>query len=176
MGLQSALAYIVFGWLAPMLQDRGMAAATAGLVVSASIIAQVFACIPAPALATRGRDQRAANAGGIIVCVVGLLGCLFAPLWAVWGFAVLLGLSQGWLIAVALTVIVLRAPDARSTASLSGMAQSVGYLLASAGPLLAGLLRDWTGSWASLGGLTVVLGAAAVWTGIGAGRDRLVGG
>ncbi len=129
-----------------------------------------------PALATRGRDQRAANAGGIIVCVVGLLGCLLAPLWAVWGFAVLLGLSQGWLLAVALTVIVLRAPDARSTASLSGMAQSVGYLLASAGPLLAGLLHDWTGSWASLGALTLALGAAAVWTGIGAGRDRLVAG
>ncbi len=176
MGLQSALAHIVFGWLAPMLQDRGMAAAGAGLAVSVCVVASAFACIPAPGLATRGRDQRAANAGGVVVAVIGLLGCVFAPLWAVWGFAVLLGLSQGWLLAVALTIIVLRAPDARSTAALSGMAQSAGYLIASAGPLLAGLLHDWTGSWASLGALTVALGAAAAWTGIGAGRDRLVGG
>ncbi len=176
MGLQSALAYIVFAWLAPMLEDRGMDAASAGLAVSVCVIVSAVACIPAPMLATRGRDQRAANAGGIVVCVAALLGCLFAPLWAVWGFAALLGASQGWLIAVALTVIVLRAPDARAAAVLSGMAQSVGYLLASAGPLLAGLLRTWTGSWASLGVLTVAIGAAAIWAGIGAGRDRLVRG
>src|SRR3546814_7443266 len=34
MGLQSALAYCIMGWLAPILQSRGVDGVTAGLVVS----------------------------------------------------------------------------------------------------------------------------------------------
>jgi cyanate permease len=34
MGLQSALAYCVFGWMIPILRDRGLDGASAGAVVS----------------------------------------------------------------------------------------------------------------------------------------------
>ena len=40
-----------------------------------------------------------------------------------------------------------RAPDPGAAASLSGFAQSAGYLVASAGPLEVGLLHTATGSW-----------------------------
>jgi hypothetical protein len=39
------------------------------------------------------------------VAVTALLGLLFAPLWTIWFWAVLQGIGQGGLIAVALTVI-----------------------------------------------------------------------
>jgi MFS transporter, CP family, cyanate transporter len=40
-----------------------------------------------------------------------------------------------------------RAPDPRGAASLSAFAQSVGYLVATTGPLAVGFLHSATGSW-----------------------------
>jgi len=174
MGLQSALAYLVFGWLAPILRDRGLSAVDAGLVLSVSVVAQAAASLVAPALATRGPGQSLANVLSVALCMVGLMGCMFAPLGTVWLWAVVLGLAQGALIAIALTVIVLRAPDPHVAAHLSGMAQSVGYLLASAGPLLAGLLHGWTGGWGAVAAFSLAIGAAAALFGYGAGRARHV--
>ncbi len=44
-------------------------------------------------------------------------------------------------------LLSLRTKDASDAASLSGMSQSVGYLLAATGPTLFGLLHDVTASW-----------------------------
>ncbi len=176
MGLQSALAYIVFGWLASLLRQRHLGAVEAGLMLSLSVVAQAVAALVTPALATRGRDQRGIAVVLVAMCLAGLAGCLLAPPGSIPVWAVVLGLAQGGLIALALTLIVLRAPDAAVAAQLSGMAQGVGYVLASAGPMLVGLLRSWTGGWTAVAVLCLLLGAAAALAGLGAGRARLVGG
>lgn len=172
MGLQSALAYIVFGWLAPILRDRGLSPVDAGLALSLSIMAQAAASLVAPALATLGRDQRPAAAALTLVCVGSLLACLYAPLGSLWVWVILLGVSQGGLFAVALMFLALRTPDPQLTRRLSGMAQGVGYVMASAGPLLAGLLHAGQRSWTGLALLILVLGAVLLAAGLGAGRDR----
>jgi CP family cyanate transporter-like MFS transporter len=172
MGLQSALAYIVFGWLAPILRDRGLSPVHAGLALSISIVAQAAASLIAPSLATLGRDQRPAVAVLSLLCMVSLLGCLYAPLGSVWVWSVLLGFSQGGLFPIALMLIVLRAPDAHLTRHLSSMAQGVGYVLASAGPLVAGLLHTAMGNWTGVAVLVVGLGGAMLAAGLGAGRAK----
>jgi CP family cyanate transporter-like MFS transporter len=176
MGLQSALAYSVMGWLAPILRERGLAAATAGYVVSVSVVTQVVTCLAVPALAARGRDQVGLAVGLSVLTIASMLACLFAPLGGVWAWAVLLGIAQGGTFALALTLIVMRSPDARVAAQLSGMAQGVGYLVAACGPLLTGLLRAWTGSYRAAALLFVAIGIALVFAALGAGRARLVGG
>jgi MFS transporter, CP family, cyanate transporter len=170
MGLQSALAYCVFGWLVPILRERGFDAVMAGAIVSFSVMMQAAACLIAPHIAVRGKDQRLINATLCILAVISLLGLLFAPLGLVWFWATLLGVAQGGLIAVALTVIVLRSPDPHVAAHLSGMAQFVGYLLAAIGPLIVGLIRGWTGSFAWCAVLFVMLGLGAAASGWFAGR------
>lgn len=174
MGLQSALAYCVFGWLAPILRERGLDPVDAGLVVSVSVLVQTASCLIAPTIAVRGRDQRAINVVLLGLAVIGLLGCLYAPLWSVWLWAVIQGMGQGSLIAVAMTVIVLRSPDPHVAAQLSSMAQTVGYMLAAAGPLLVGAIHGATGSFAATGILFVALGVGAATAGLGAGRARHV--
>ncbi len=171
MGLQSALAYSVFGWLAPILRERGLDGVTAGGIVSASVMVQAVACLFMPHLAVRGRDQRVINVALCLLAVGGLLGLLFAPLSTVWLWAVLQGIGQGGLIAVAMTVIVLRSPDAHVAAHLSGMAQCVGYLLAAIGPLVVGVIRSWTGSFGPCAILFVAIGLVAALNGWGAGRS-----
>lgn len=174
MGFQSALAYCVFGWLAPILRERGLDGVTAGGIVSASVMVQAAACLVVPHLAVRGRDQRLINVGLCLMAVVALLGLLFAPLSTVWLWAVLQGIGQGGLIAVAMTVIVLRSPDSHVAAHLSGMAQCVGYLLAAIGPLIVGLIRGWTGSFGPCAILFVALGLIAAFNGWGAGKTAHV--
>ncbi|HYG91417.1 MAG TPA: CynX/NimT family MFS transporter [Azospirillum sp.] len=170
MGLQSSLAYVVFAWLAPILRDRGLDPMTAGLVLSCSILVQLITALTAPIVAGRRRHQ-----GGVVLVMLGLtlagmLGCLLAPLGTVWLWAVLLGLGQGGTFAVALMLIVLRAGDTHVASHLSSMAQSIGYSLAAAGPLVVGLLHDRTGGWEVSGVLFVAVVLAAAGFGMLAGR------
>ncbi|MFY1030165.1 CynX/NimT family MFS transporter, partial [Pseudomonas asiatica] len=144
MGLQSSLAYIVFGWLPSTLIGRGLSPTEAGLVLSGSVIVQLVSSLSAPWLATRGKDQRLAIVLVMLITLAGLFGCLYAPLSGLWGWAVVLGLGQGGTFALALTLIVLRSKDAHVAANLSSMAQGVGYTLASMGPFAVGLVHDLT--------------------------------
>ncbi|MFJ6827961.1 CynX/NimT family MFS transporter [Pseudomonas sp. NPDC090964] len=174
MGLQSSLAYIVFGWLPSILIGRGPSATEAGLVLSGSVLVQLASSLAAPWLATRGKDQRLAIVVVMLLTLGGLFGCLYAPLDGLWGWAILLGLGQGGTFSLALTLIVLRSRDAHVAANLSGMAQGIGYTLASLGPLAVGLVHDWTGGWTAVGWIFAVLGLGATIAGLGAGRARYV--
>ncbi|CAI3795582.1 putative transporter YycB [Pseudomonas sp. MM221] len=170
MGLQSSLAYIVFGWLPSILIGRGLSPTEAGLVLSGSVIVQLVSSLSAPWLATGGKDQRLAIVLVMLITLAGLFGCLYAPVSGLWGWAVVLGLGQGGTFALALTLIVLRSKDAHVAANLSSMAQGVGYTLASMGPFAVGLVHDMTGGWAAVGWIFAVLGVGAIVFGLGAGR------
>ncbi|XXE65303.1 CynX/NimT family MFS transporter [Pseudomonas sp. R1-7] len=175
MGLQSSLAYIVFGWLPSILIGRGLSPTQAGLVLSGSVIVQLISSLSAPWLATRGKDQRLAIVVVMLMTLGGLFGCLYAPIDGLWGWAILLGLGQGATFSLALTLIVLRSRDAHVAANLSGMAQGFGYTLASLGPFAVGLVHDLTGGWNALGWIFGVIGLGAIIAGIGAGRALYVG-
>jgi CP family cyanate transporter-like MFS transporter len=54
------------------------------------------------------------------------------------------------------------------------MAQTIGYLLAAAGPLVVGLLFSATGDFAAAGWLFVAVMTGAGIAGFGAGRARFV--
>lgn len=175
MGLQSSLAYCIFGWLSPILRDRGMDGVTAGVVVSVSIMAQVITCLGVPSVAVRCKDQRLVSVTLVAFALVGLLGMLFAPLSGVWLWAVIQGIGQGGLIALAMTIIVLRSPDSHIASHLSGMAQCIGYMLAAIGPLLVGLIHKLTDSYSATSVLFVLLALSAAFFGWGAGRALHVG-
>jgi CP family cyanate transporter-like MFS transporter len=174
MGTQSALAYCVFGWLAPLLRERGLDPAVAGYVVSVSVFSQMAASLFSASLATLGRDQRPAALLLAALATGGLLGMMFAPLPAVWIFAVLQGVGQGGLFSVAMIIIILRSPDPLVAARLSGMAQGIGYVLAACGPLLVGIIRDRAGHFGPTAILFGAIGLAIAAAALGAGRARLV--
>lgn len=174
MGLQSALAYCVMGWMAPILRERGMDGIHAGLMTSASVMVQVVTCLLVPTLALRFRNQSLINASLVGIAAAALLCLLFAPVSTLWFWVLLQGVGQGGLFAMAMTVIVLRSPDSHVAAHLSGMAQGIGYILAAAGPFLVGLLHSATGSFAATAWVFIAVGFGAAASGWGAGRARLV--
>jgi len=169
------LAYVVFGWMAPVLRSRGDTAVTAGLVVSVSVVFQIIAALPAPILAARLRRQSGPAAVAMLVAAVSFVALLAAPLPWQWALSAVLGLAQGAAFSLAILIILMRAGDSATAARLSGMAQGVGYTMAAFGPLLVGVLHDRSGGWNGAGWLFVVAGLGAAVAGALAGRDRLVG-
>lgn len=174
MGLQSALAYIVMGWLAPMLRERGMDATAAGYVVGLSIIVQMLATMLTPSLAVRRPAQSTMAVVISAFNVIALLGCLLMSLTTVWVWAIVLGLAQGASIALAIMMIVLRADDTVTASQLSGMAQGVGYTIAAGGPFIVGVLRDYSGNFDAAIYLVIAIGLVLAAAGHGAGRPTTV--
>jgi CP family cyanate transporter-like MFS transporter len=122
----------------------------------------------------RLRDQRVLNAVVALMAGGGFVLSIFGPLQLIWVWTGLLGLGQGSLTAVALTMIALRTRSAAMAVRLSGMMQGVGYGLGSSGTFLVGQLLHATGSFAAAGAMFAVVGALAAVFGWQAGRARLI--
>ena len=170
MGLQSLLYYAALSWLPTIFQDRGTSAVTAGNLLALMGVGNLATSLVVPVLAHRLPGQRALVVPSLIGTAAGLAGCLWAPLGTAPAWVLVLGVSQGSCLGLAIFFMMARAPDARVAASLSAFAQSVGYLVAAAGPLEVGLLHSATGSWDIPVALLLVLCAAELATGLLAAR------
>ncbi|HEX5493347.1 MAG TPA: MFS transporter, partial [Mycobacteriales bacterium] len=147
MGLQSLTYFTTLSWLPLLFRDRGASAARAGFLVSMLGIGGVATALLAPVLAQRLRDQRALITPIVAATAAGIAGSLFAPLGTEVFWMGLLGFGQGAALGVGLYLTIARAATPAVAASLSAMAQGVGYLVAGTGPLLAGVLHTATGGW-----------------------------
>src|SRR5690606_6204632 len=83
----------------------------------------------------------------LILEVIGLIGLSLPQVG--WGalWVILIGFDLGGTFGLGLLFIVFRSHNADSANELSGMAQSVGYLVAALGPLVFGSVFDLTGTW-----------------------------
>ena len=147
MGLQSLNYYATLSWLPTLLQDRGVTAAAAGGLLALMNGGNAIAAMAMPMVAHRARNQRPLVAAAVLAIAVGLTGTLFAPTGSAVAWTLLLGLGQGSSLGLAIFFTAARAPDPVLAASLSGFAQSTGYLIAAAGPLGVGFLHRATGGW-----------------------------
>ncbi|MDX2295367.1 MULTISPECIES: CynX/NimT family MFS transporter [Streptomyces] len=174
MGLQSLWSYVLIAWMPTIFTDHGMSRSEAGVVFAFNNLIQVAGAFAVPLLAGRRRSQRPLVVLVTTLVAAGYAGLLVAPAEGAWLWSAVLGVGQGGALGLALTLIVLRTGDAPTAARLSGMAQTVGYLMAAAGPLAAGALHQATGSWTLP--ISLVLGVCAAAAGVGllAARDRTV--
>ena len=174
MGLQSLTFYVVLAWLPAILQSRGFDAEFSGWMLSLSQATGILGSLVIPIFAGRQRDQRAVVLFLVIIEVIGLAGLLFpqigwVPLWVS-----LIGLVLGGTFGLALLFIVLRSQDADTATELSGMAQSIGYIIAATGPLIFGSIFDFTGSWAYSLVFLFVIAFLKLYMGLGAGKHGKV--
>lgn len=172
MGLQSSMAYIVFGWLPTLLVDRGYNEADAGWTMAVSIMCQLASALGAPWIARMGRDQRPALLLVLLCTGVGLWMLLVAPLMWKWPGAAILGIGQGGSFSLALSLLVLRTANSRLAGQLSGLVQGGGYTLAALGPFGVGVLLQAGAStstiaWLLMGLIGVCCGFALL-----AGRNQ----
>ncbi|HAK8482073.1 TPA: CynX/NimT family MFS transporter [Salmonella enterica] len=171
LGLNSLIYYVIIGWLPTILISHGYSEAQAGSLHGLLQLATAAPGLAIPLILHRFNDQRWIAALVSLLCTVGAAGLWFVPGQAIiW--TLLFGFGSGATMILGLTFIGLRASSAHQAAALSGMAQSVGYLLAACGPPVMGKLHDASGSWyLPLSGVTVLAIIMAIF-GLYAGRDR----
>ncbi|MCI2236895.1 MFS transporter [Paenibacillus sp. TRM 82003] len=152
MGAQSLVFFCLLTWLPTLLRERvGLGAVAAGWQLTLLQAAGVTASLVVPVLARGPRGTRRTMVGAAVAELSGVVLLLTATGGAAAVLAtagvVLAGLGGGAALVLALAATASRAADASGAVALSGMAQSVGYLLAAAGPVLVGALQVATGSW-----------------------------
>jgi CP family cyanate transporter-like MFS transporter len=140
--------FALLAWTAPLYLEQGMSAAAAHLVLT-TVTVPFTVAIPVFGLLSRGHDRR----GWLTVCGVfagaGTLGLALAPLLSphVWTAAAAFGLGGGFTLGMTLPLDSARNTDEANT--WNAFTMTIGYLVAAAGPLLVGLLRDATGTFAA---------------------------
>jgi len=175
MGVQSTVYFTLITWLPSIEQSTGVSAATAGfhqlLLNTAGIVGSL---LTAAVIHRRANDQRLIAVVIAALIGIGLAGELAIPsLSTLW--VCVIGLGTGGSIGLALSLFALRAATQRQATELSGMAQSIGYLMAAAGPIAIGVLHDATGSWNVALVVILVLVVAQLIVSVLAARDRQIG-
>lgn len=145
-GLQSLMAYAVFGWFATLWRDTGFGAGSASALVGVVAAMSIPLSFYLPQAVARPGDQRLVLVLVMACYPVAYVGLLVAPhsLAVLW--AAVLGTALTTF-PIVLTYIGLRTRTAGATAALSGWTQSTGYLLAVVGPFGVGVLHEATGGW-----------------------------
>ncbi|RJX40232.1 MFS transporter [Paenibacillus pinisoli] len=174
MGIQSMLFYVLIAWLPDMLRLQGVSSDQSGWLLSIMQLAVLPLTFIIPVIAGRMANQRILVATTTVLLLAGTLGLLLGSSHLLIVWIILLGMGIGFAFSLAMMFFGLRTRTSRQAAELSGMAQSVGYLLAAAGPALFGYLHDATGSWNApliiLVASSILLGVV----GLGAARNRYV--
>jgi CP family cyanate transporter-like MFS transporter len=174
MGMQSASFYSVALWLGTLMTARGITLPAVAADLSIYYFMQVVTALLTPVLLTKTRRQDAMAAAIAAVNGALIVAVLYAPAGTSFALCALLGLSSGALFEVALTFQVIRARTADSAARLSSMALCVGYVIASLGPLVLGLVNHTANARLASALWLLVIAAITMIAGIFAGRPRFV--
>ena len=173
MGLQSITFYTIIGWFSAFAASHGTSPQQAGFELFIYQVVAIAANFVMVFILPRARDQRAIALCSSLLIFIGVAGLLLLPTYSlIW--LIFAGLGAGSSLVLALSFFGLRSSHHHQATQLSGMAQSVGYLLAALGPKLFGLLHDLTQGWQLP--LSILLGLTLLQMlfGILAGRNRVI--
>ncbi len=171
MGLQSLIFYTMAAWIPEILQTKGMDADLSGWMLSIMQFAQLPMTFLIPILAGRMKDQRSLVWLFSILNVIGFTGLLFGDVSQTLLWMIILGLAGGASFGLVMMFFSLRSRTPMEAAELSGIAQSLGYLLAATGPVFFGYIHDVTGSWNGPILLFILTSILLLFAGLHAGRD-----
>lgn len=174
MGIQSLLFYCLTAWLPKIVQDWGVAVETSGWVLSYIQFAQLPMTFLGAIIATKLKDQRFLGILVGILFTLGLLGLLVFKTQYMLLSCILIGVGSGLAFSLSMLFFVLRTGNVVYAAKLSGMAQSIGYLVAATGPPIIGALFDFSGSWNSSFIFMLLMATSLLFFGWIAGKDKTV--
>ncbi len=147
MGIQSLVYYCVISWIPAVLLDYGLPKESGGWVLSVMQLAMLPVTFFGPIVASRLSNQRPLIVGMTICMVVSIVLLVFFQATYIYLAAVLLGMSSGLAFSLSMLFFSIRTKNSENAIKISGMAQSIGYLLAAFGPPVFGKLHDFDSSW-----------------------------
>lgn len=148
MGLQSLIFYTVVAWLPSVLMSHGLSATTAGWLFSIfQIIGAPFAYL-VPRATTKAAHLNALMAALLVGFLSGI-SILIAvnATWLLIVACIIIGVTTASVFTLSLSMITTISTTPQEAGSVGGIVQSIGYLIASIGPTLFGMIKTDLGNW-----------------------------
>lgn len=171
-GFQCFVFYSVVAWLPTIAKNAGLSGDQASMIAG---LFQLFAlpfAFAVPVIATKMTNRQPIMLAAGIASMIGTVMMFFAvnsfAYFCVVAF--LLGAGSTTTFVLAMTLFGLKTKSAADTRNLSGMVQSLGYLIAALGPIIVGNLNAQTHSWFT--SVIVILIAAFLFTVFGMLAER----
>lgn len=128
-----------------------------------------------PILAEKSKNQSKLGVGLGIIYIIGLATMLLSDGVPALIIAIICcGFCSGACISFSMALFDLHTKNAADTSALSGLAQSVGYLLAAIGPIALGKIYDVCHSWTMPLVLLLILALVLTVLGYLAGREKII--
>ena len=147
MGLQSLIYYCLVALLPTLLIDFGMTKTNAGWVFSVLQLAMLPAMLVSPVLASRMKNPKIMIYITSALYFIGIITLLIFKAKFSYLSAILIGIAGGFAFSLSILFFSLSTKTMVGTIKISGMAQSVGYLIAAFGPPIFGKLYDIDSTW-----------------------------
>lgn len=147
MGLQSLLFYTVAAFLPSIWISKGLSEVEGGSMGSVFQFMAPIAIIGMTWLIRRGMQIQTVAIAATVLNVIGLVGITYLSPHLAWLWTAIMGLGCASIFTLCIMLFSLRTYSPNQASKLSGMAQTVAYLVAFAGPFGAGWLHEATGGW-----------------------------
>lgn len=174
MGVQSWIAYALFAWVPSILIDRGMSSNFSAIALMIIQLCSMPTMYIIPIIAGKKKSQSMFVA---VTTIIGFIGCLslFAanPIILTVGL-VLIGIGQGASLSFSYLFFTVRTNSAKETSSLSGISQTIGYFIASTGPIIFGYIHDITNLWNGSLIFMLFMHVILLFEGILSGRNKKI--
>lgn len=141
--------YITVTWLPTIARNHGMSHNAASIIAGFFQLFSMPAAFVIPLWASRMKKRQLLIWGSSLITAVGFIG-LMAPTHNFAYYTIMtlfLGAGTGASYSLIMTLFGLKTTDPNTTRDLSGMVQSVGYIIAALGPSGIGWLKAATGNW-----------------------------
>ena len=145
-GLANAGYACMIAWLPSYVRGLGASAQHSGELIGIMTVFQVIAALAAPALSSGRLDRRPWLFFAVGIQMVGFSGLMWMPesMLSVW--VAMIGCGLGACFSLTLTVALDHLSAPRLAGALTAFVQGIGFIITAIIPYIAGILREWTGS------------------------------
>lgn len=163
---QSLVYYTMLAWQPSIFEDHGFSLGASGTLLSVFAIVGMPLSFAIPPLFTRTARRGFYIVGVSAFTAGGLLGLAAAPIAAPLLWVVLIGMGQAGAFGIVLSLFLLHSQTPEETVKISLVAQMVGFLVASLGPLFFGEAHAAMGGWRLPTYVLAFILVPQVWAGV----------
>lgn len=145
-GLANAGYACMIAWLPSYARGLGWSAQDSGELIGIMTILQVVGALGAPVLSAKRLDRRPWMFFAVGIQVLGFIGLLLMPNALLILWVAMIGCGLGACFSLTLTVALDHLSKPRLAGALTAFVQGIGFIITAIVPYIAGVLREWTGS------------------------------
>ncbi|WP_352338804.1 CynX/NimT family MFS transporter [Psychrobacter sp. 16-MNA-CIBAN-0192] len=145
-GLANAGYACMIAWLPSYARGMGWSAQDSGELIGIMTILQVVGALGAPVLSAKRLDRRPWMFFAVGIQVLGFIGLLLMPNALLILWVAMIGCGLGACFSLTLTVTLDHLSEPRLAGALTAFVQGIGFIITAIIPYIAGVLREWTGS------------------------------